>query len=51
MNKIKLFLENKGHGNPRAAYAYTCIDVCVRINGSVYAARVPEAMKDKFFLY
>ena len=23
MNKIKLFLENKGHINPRAAYAYT----------------------------
>ena len=23
MNKIKLFLENKDHENPRAAYAYT----------------------------
>ena len=23
MNKIKLFLEIKGHGNLRAAYAYT----------------------------
>ena len=42
MNKIKLFLENKGHENPRAAYAcmyayaglmyaYTYMGLCIQL--------------------
>ena len=46
MNWIKIFLENKGHGKPKA---------CVRLHTYAYAyfkpmyAGVPETVKVKFF--
>ena len=61
MNKIKLFLENKGHGNPRAcvhihAYAlafsrpaYACFMPTYTYTSMHTHDRVLETMKDKFF--
>ena len=61
MNKIKLFLENKGHENPRAyvrihAYAhacsrpaYACFMPMYAYTGMCMHVRVLETMKNKFF--
>ena len=58
---MKLFLENKGHGNPRAclcihAYVHecsrptcTCFTHAYAFTGMCAHARVPETMKGKFF--
>ena len=60
MNKIKLFLEIKGHENPRACicihvYAHACFRPTYACFMLAYAymsmhmhVRVPEALKDKF---
>ena len=61
MNRIKLFLENKGHENPRACVrihvyahvcfrpAYTCFMLAYAYTGMHMHVRVPETLKGKFF--
>ena len=61
MNKIKLFLENKGHRNPRAcvhihASAHACSSSACACLMHEYAytgmrayARVPKTRKERFF--
>ena len=60
MSKVKLFLENKGHKNPKAcvrkhAYAYACSRLVYISFMHAYAytgmrmdAKVPKTIKDKF---
>ena len=51
---MKLFLENKGHPNPREcvrkhAYAYSCFRLVYSCVCLCTHAKVPETMKDKFY--
>ena len=51
---MKLFLENKGHPNPREcvrkhAYAYSCFRLVYSCVCMCTHAKVPETIKDKFY--
>ena len=51
--QINIFLENKGHGNPRPTYAYTRMckysEPCIHRHRSTYIARVLETYERQVF--